>query len=169
MATGGTRPLHRITKPVRISAAVVLILAAASAVSNVRSPANQAPLLTGAHIPPEVRAAIEKACRDCHSEATSYPWYSYIAPVSWLINHDVTSGRKHLNFSRWSEYTVTRRERCLSEIANQVQDGGMPLGIYVVMHPSARLSEADVHAIFEWTQAERARLIAESFAATSPQ
>jgi hypothetical protein len=122
------------------------------------------PLLGGAQVSTEVRSAIERACRDCHSEATQYPWYSYIAPVSWLINRDVEAGRKHLNLSRWSEYSVVRRERCLSEIANQVQDGGMPLGIYVVMHPSAKLSKLDVVAIFEWTQAERARLIAESTA-----
>ena len=132
-----------------------------------RSPADRQ-LLTGALVPPPVFAAIDRACRDCHSEATRYPWYSYIAPVSWLINRDVQSGREHLNLSRWSEYTIARRERCLSEIANQVQDGGMPLSIYVLMHPSARLSIADVHAIFEWTQTERMRLIAQRAASPGP-
>ena len=62
---------------------------------------------------------------------------------------------------------MIRRERCLSEIANQVQDGGMPLGVYTLIHRDARLSPADVNAIFEWTQAERARLIAESAATGS--
>lgn len=138
----------------------------ASAISDVRPPVNaRAQLLDGAQVPSQVRAVLERACRDCHSEATRYPWYAYVAPVSWLINRDVRSGRVHLNFSRWSEYSVIRRERCLSEIANQVQDGGMPLGIYLVMHPSARLSKADVQAIFDWTQAERVRLILEKRAA----
>lgn len=159
-----------MSKPRRMSAAILLgIVAVTSAVSDIRSPVrSRAPLLAGAHVPSEVRSAIERACRDCHSEATRYPWYSYIAPVSCLINRDVTSGREHLNLSKWSEYPVTRRERCLSEIANQVQDGGMPLAIYVAMHPSAKLSDSDVHAIFEWTQVERARLIAESTAAKTP-
>jgi hypothetical protein len=110
---------------------------------------------------------IERSCRDCHSETTHYPWYAYIAPVAFLINSDVSSGRRRLNFSKWSEYTVIRRERYLSEIANQVKDGGMPLSIYTLIHRNAKLSDADVEAIFDWTQAERARLINESAAAGS--
>src|SRR5436190_14144594 len=109
-----------------------------------RSEKADAQLLEGANVPPRVRAAIERSCRDCHSEATRYPWYSYIAPISWLIKSDVEQGREHLNFSKWSEYSVVRRERCLSEIANQVQDGGMPLSSYTFMHRDAMLSKSDV-------------------------
>jgi Haem-binding domain len=120
------------------------------------------PLLSGARIDPRVLAIIERSCRDCHSETTHYPWYSYVAPVSWLIQSDVDGGRQHLNLSHWSDYPLLRRERSLSEIANQVKDGGMPLPQYTLLHRSARLSAADANAIFEWTQTERARLIAES-------
>ena len=118
-----------------------------------------AALLSGAQIDLRVRQALERACRDCHSDATRYPWYSYVPPLSWLISSDVNRGRRHLNFSRWSEYSIIRRERALSEIANQVKDGGMPLFSYVLIHREARLSEADTEAIFQWTQAERRRLI----------
>jgi hypothetical protein len=59
-----------------------------------------------------------------------------------------------------------RKQRCLSEVANQVQDGGMPLAIYTFMHPAARLSKADIEAVFEWTQDERMRLISQSAAVT---
>jgi hypothetical protein len=151
-------------KPLRTYALVFLgVVAVASVLSDIRPPANpRATLLDGASVPPEVQSAIDRACRDCHSEATRYPWYSYVAPVSWLINSDVSSGRRRLNLSRWREYPAIRRQRLLSDIANQVQDGGMPLGIYVVIHPSAKLSKADRQAIFAWTQAERARLISES-------
>lgn len=83
-------------------------------------------------------------------------------PVSWLIASDVSRGRKHLNFSRWSEYSIIRRERALSEIANQVKDGDMPLFSYLLLHHDASLSEADAEAIFQWTQAERTRLIEEN-------
>ena len=117
------------------------------------------PLLVGAQIPDDVRAAIVRSCADCHSEATRYPWYSYVAPVSFLINSDVNGGREHLNFTRWAEYSSVRRQRALSDIANQTQDGEMPLGIYTLMHRDAKLSETDKSAIFQWTQAERARLI----------
>jgi hypothetical protein len=79
--------------------------------------------------------------------------------VSWLIKRDVRWGREHLNFPKWTEYSVVRRERCLSEIANQVQDGGTPLAIYTFMHRDAKLSKAEVHELFAWTQAARMRLI----------
>ena len=134
-----------------------------------RSENGNTPLLAGGQVPPHVRSIIDRSCRDCHSDATRYPWYSYIAPVSWFINQDVQRGREHLNFSRWSEYSVIRRERCLSEIANQVQDGGMPLASYTFLHRDAKLSRADVESIFKWTQEERARLIMENASGkTSP-
>lgn len=120
------------------------------------------PLLVGAHVPAAVRAVIDRSCRDCHSEATRFPWYSYVAPITWLVVNDVNQGREHLNLSRWEQYSLVRRERCLSEIANQVQDGGMPLRSYTWIHRDAVLSPADIDAIFTWTQEERARLIAES-------
>ena len=120
------------------------------------------PLLSGANIAPEVLSILERSCADCHSDRTRYPWYSYVAPVSWLIQSDVAGGREHLNLSRWSEYSLQRRERSLSEIANQARDGEMPLVQYTLIHRDARLSRAEANAIFQWTQSERARLIAES-------
>ena len=120
------------------------------------------PLLAGAQIDPAVLALFERSCQDCHSEATRYPWYAYVAPVSFLIRSDIARGRNHLNLSRWNEYPLVRKERSLSEIANQVKDREMPLLQYTLLHPRARLSESDVNAIFQWTQAERARLIADN-------
>src|SRR3979411_2796667 len=81
------------------------------------------PILVGAHVSPEVLATLKRSCQDCHSDSTHFPWYSYVAPVSWLIASDVQEGREHLNLSRWSESSTVRRERWLSDIANQVQDG----------------------------------------------
>jgi hypothetical protein len=122
----------------------------------------RAPLLSGAQIPGEVLGKVRAACKDCHSNEPDYPWYSYVAPVSWMIKDDVLRGRARLNFSLWGEYSIVRRERYLSEIANQVRDRGMPLPSYTLLHRAARLSDADVEAIFQWTQTERARLIVES-------
>ena len=147
----------------KIAPVVIALAVIASIVTAPRASENAgAPLLEGAQVPAAVRAAIERSCRDCHSEATRFPWYSYVAPVSWLIESDVKEGREHLNLSRWNQYSLIRRERCLSEIANQVEDGGMPLRSYTWMHPSAVLSPADIDAIFAWTQDERARLISEN-------
>src|SRR5689334_16597431 len=107
----------------KVGIVVVCIVAVASIMGEVRRPAtSDAPLFVGAKIPGEIRAIFERSCRDCHSQTTRYPWYSHIAPVSWLINQDVKGGRERLDFSKWSEYSLVRRERALSEIANQVQD-----------------------------------------------
>jgi hypothetical protein len=139
---------------------VLALIAAASLMTMpIESGQPEGPLLSGAQIEPGILAILQRSCQDCHSEATRYPWYSYVAPVSWLIASDVSRGRRHLNLSRWREYPLLRRLRCLSEIANQVKDREMPLGQYTLLHPAARLSEAEVRAIFQWTQTERARLI----------
>jgi hypothetical protein len=152
----------RLTRGLKIAffllPACVVVLSIATAPT--KSPAAGNAILDGAQIDPNVRAILERSCQDCHSEATHYPWYSYVAPVSFLIRSDVLRGREHLNLSRWSEYSLVRKERSLSEIANQVKDRDMPLPQYTLIHRNARLSEADVDAIFRWTQAERSRLIA---------
>jgi hypothetical protein len=143
---------------------VLLFLTAFSLMGSLLTPpvpsadADQA-LLTGARIAPGVLAILSRSCVNCHSEATRYPWYSYVAPVSWLIESDVARGRRHLDLSHWSEYPRLRQMRSLSEIANQVKDGDMPLWYYTLIHRDAKLSAADVNAVFEWTQTERARLI----------
>lgn len=125
------------------------------------SGASARPLLEGAQVDPGVRAIFARSCQDCHSERTHYPWYSYVAPVSLVIRNDVMDGRRHLNLSRWSEYSAIRRQRCLSEIANQVRDGDMPPLAYTFIHRGARLSPAEAEAVFRWTQEERLRIIGE--------
>ena len=117
------------------------------------------PLFEGAHIEPRLLAIFERSCGDCHSERTAYPFYSYVAPSSWLVKSDVAGGRRHFNMSHWNEYPLVRRERLLSEIANQVKDRDMPLSYYTWIHRHAVLSDPDIDAVFQWTQAERARLI----------
>ncbi len=127
------------------------------------------PILQGAQIDANVLAIFQRSCQDCHSALTHYPWYSYVVPVSLLIGSDVTRGREHLDLSRSAEYSVVRKERSLSEIANQVKDRDMPLPEYLFIHRNARLSDADVNAIFRWTQAERSRLIAINSGSPTPR
>jgi hypothetical protein len=137
----------------------LVLIAASFWTARVRSAPPGAPLFVGADLPPDVRTILERSCQDCHSDRTRYPWYSYVAPVSLLINRDVKAGRARLNLSQWGEYTLTRRLRFLSEMANQVQQREMPLTIYTLMHRNARLSDTDVQSVFRWTQTERLRLI----------
>ncbi len=98
---------------------------------------------------------INRSCADCHSNRTVWPWYSSVAPVSWLVVHDVNEGRGELNFSEWGTYTARRRDRKLTEICNEVREGDMPGAAYALMHPQAKLSPADVNTLCEWTQRAR--------------
>jgi cytochrome c551/c552 len=90
------------------------------------------------------RALIRRACFDCHSNETVWPWYSNIAPVSWLVQNDVDGGRRHLNFTEWDH-----PQRHAGDIAAQVKQGDMPLWFYLPMHSAARLTPADKEALID--------------------
>jgi hypothetical protein len=98
---------------------------------------------------------IHRSCNDCHSSRTVWPWYSNIAPVSWLIVYDVNEGRRELNFSQWGTYTPQRRDRKLTQICKEVREGEMPGTMYPALHPNAKLSSSDVQALCDWTEAVR--------------
>jgi cytochrome c551/c552 len=102
--------------------------------------------------PSEVQALLQRACYDCHSNETQWPWYSQIAPMSFLIARDVTEGRREINFSTWSQYNERRKTRKLKEIAKQVEKGKMPQWYYVSLHPDAKLSAADRELIIKWAK-----------------
>src|SRR6185436_12929985 len=74
------------------------------------------PLKAPLQAPAPVDAILRRACYDCHSNESRWPWYGYVAPVSWLVADDVKQGRKHLNFSDWNEYSAKKREHKLEEI-----------------------------------------------------
>jgi hypothetical protein len=105
--------------------------------------------------PTEVQAVLQRACYDCHSNETQWPWYSYVAPISFLIARDVKEGRKELNFSIWNRYEGRRKARKLREIAEQVEKGKMPQWYYVALHPSATLTAADRELILKWARQSR--------------
>lgn len=92
-------------------------------------------------------AAMNRACRDCHSNGTNWPWYSHIAPVSWLVVRDVVEGREAVNFSKWATYDPARRQKLLKEACSEVREGEMPLRLYRWQHPEASLTPADVDAV----------------------
>ena len=99
---------------------------------------------------PQTRALAVRACFDCHSNETVWPWYSNIAPVSWLVQRDVDEGRSKLNFSEWD-----RPQRGKREVAEAVSEGEMPLWFYVALHPTAKLSEAETQQLVDGLAASR--------------
>jgi Haem-binding domain len=97
---------------------------------------------------PQTRDLAVRACYDCHSNQTTWPWYSNIAPVSWLIQRDVQEGRARLNFSQWG---TARRGG--GDGAEQIQRGSMPPSYYGLMHPTANLTAAEKQALITGLQA----------------
>ncbi|MBK7876346.1 MAG: heme-binding domain-containing protein [Planctomycetes bacterium] len=100
--------------------------------------------------PADVKAILRRACYDCHSNETNWPWYAYVAPVSWLVQHDVEEGRGELNFSIWGNYDAGRRLSKASSALEEIDEGRMPLAPYLALHADAKLSPEDVAALKKW-------------------
>jgi len=115
-------------------------------------------LQSHAQMSSEVAAILKRGCGDCHSNETTWPWYSEVAPVSWFMIDHVNHGRRHLNFSDWTRYDGQEADELLGDIAKTVRAGAMPLSSYTLLHPEARLTQAERNAIIDWAQAERTRL-----------
>lgn len=119
---------------------------------------NHEAILRETQVDPETLALFERACQNCHSERTEWPWYSHVAPMSWLIARDVQQARSHMNLSRWQEYSTEERLGLLSEIGSAVRNREMPKQRYLLLHPEARLTDKERQQIYDWTRTERSRL-----------
>ena len=118
-------------------------------------------LMTSAQIGHSVLDILQRSCQNCHSERTVWPAYSHLAPISWLIEKDVQHGRSHWNMSKWDQYAVDDREHILSQIGPMVRNKKMPLPQYLLLHPEAKLSDADAELLYQWSRQERKRLKSE--------
>ena len=126
---------------------LVLLFAVIQAVPYGRDHSNPAGRQEPAWDSQATRALAADACFDCHSNLTHWPWYSNVAPVSWLVQSDVDNGRKRLNFSEWD------RPQGTHEVVEKVQEKEMPPAWYGWMHPHARLSSAERQALVQGLQA----------------
>lgn len=146
-------------------AAAVLILF--GAVQLIRRPSLDNPPVvpatlfqTHVQVPADVDSTLRRACYDCHSYETRWPWYARMAPVSWLVARDVTGARSDLNFSEWGtdpEREPTPAQR-LGGICSDLRKGIMPPRSYLLMHRSARVSPAQIERICQWTTTARQQL-----------
>jgi len=103
------------------------------------------------NMPPDLRTIVHRSCADCHSDQTRWPWYSYIAPSSWMVASDVHEARRKMNLSTWGNYSAAKRDHELEEICNEVLEGDMPDSKYAFIHRSAKLSQPEREAICTWT------------------
>ncbi len=111
-------------------------------------------------VPDEINTLIRRSCYDCHSNETEWPWYSHVAPVSWLVSDDVAGGRRHMNFSEWGTYKKGKVLSILEGMCEETSEGGMPLPIYLIMHSDAALTPDQINALCDWSESEANRLAA---------
>lgn len=113
---------------------------------------------------PQTRELAQRACFDCHSNETVWPWYSRIAPVSWLVTFDTIRGRRHLNFSEWGVAGSGEGEEGEGfeggeggeggeETGELIRSGEMPPGMYIMMHPNAKLTEEEKQLLIQGLEA----------------
>lgn len=105
--------------------------------------------------PQKIGELIKSSCYDCHSFHTKYPWYSDIAPMSWLIKEHINDGRRHLNFSIWTEYKEKKKDTKLGECIDMVRTGEMPMKGYLMLHDEAELSEEQRQKFVMWLRSIR--------------
>jgi hypothetical protein len=140
------RPLVKVLLGVLVLLAVLQLI---------RVDQTNPPVTADVAAPPNVKEVLRRACYDCHSNETVWPWYSRIAPISWAIHYDMAAGRSSVNFSVWGTLTPEERGKLLKETAESVAEGEMPPWYYLPVHPQARLSSADKRLLSDWAGSKR--------------
>ena len=133
----------------QIAVAFIVVFAAAQLVRPDRvNPATDPSRTIQAHVGPNggLVAVLDRACGDCHSNATVWPWYAHVAPVSWLMAYGVKKGRNAVNFSEWGAYQPEQRRILLALSCQDASNGKMP-GPYTRLRPETRLSAQDIETI----------------------
>jgi len=103
-------------------------------------------------VPADVDSIFVKACNDCHSNNTRYPWYNNIQPVAWWLKDHIDEGKEHMNFNEFASYPAAKKYDNLKEIKKQVDEGDMPISSYTLVHTDARLTDAEKKAITSWSE-----------------
>ena len=110
------------------------------------------PFINETNPPKNVKKILEESCFDCHSSTTKYPWYNSITPVNYWLDSHVKDGKKHLNFSAWSSYSLKRKDHKMDELHEEVAEKEMPLNSYTWTHQEANLSQEQIDEIVHWAK-----------------
>jgi hypothetical protein len=141
----------KIVKKILISVSVVLVLAQFfGPKKNDGDMATVAAFMTETNPPEDVKKILETTCFDCHSSKTSYPWYNAITPVNYYLEEHIKDGQKHLNFSKWNEYSLKKKAHKMDELYEEVEEGEMPLNSYTWLHADANLTTKQIAAVVTW-------------------
>lgn len=147
-----------ITRCAFMAACSFGLITGAHAIHRVAATLANRPLLEGASVPADVQRIFARACQDCHSNNTQWPWYSNLFPMSHLIAADVQQGRSFMNLSNWQSYSRGRQLGVLAAISNASVERQMPPFRYLLIHGDARLSDAERRELAEWAGQESTRL-----------
>lgn len=107
--------------------------------------------------PEEVKIILKSACFDCHSDVTKYPWYNNITPVNYWLNDHVKDGKKHFDVSKWSDYSLKKKDHKMDELIEEVDEKEMPLPSYTWTHGDADLSPEQIESVVKWAKEVRTR------------
>ena len=104
-------------------------------------------------IPGDVNVILKKACNDCHSNYTVYPWYDNIQPVAWWLNNHIQEGKRHLNFSDFATGKIGWQYKRMQDCIEEVKKGDMPLDSYLWIHKDAKLTDEEKQKLYAWFNA----------------
>jgi len=150
--------VRRLLSITALLASLALIGPLAHPFGPVRQAPNDSPLFSGTEVPANVLSTFENKCADCHSERTRWPFYSHVAPASWLIERDISVGRQHLNASAWSSYSLEDRLDLFSKLSRETRNRTMPPPQYTFLHRDAKLTSAEAEQISSWAKLARLNL-----------
>lgn len=114
------------------------------------------------NVPDNVLIIFQKACYDCHSDNTRYPWYMNLQPMGWVMAYHIKTGKGNLNFSEFGSYSKRKQANKLRAIGKSIQEGSMPISSYTSMHADAKLSEENKKMILSWITKTRDSLLAKN-------
>ncbi|HKV25089.1 MAG TPA: heme-binding domain-containing protein [Candidatus Acidoferrum sp.] len=146
----------------RLAILTIVILAAIQfiPVAKTNPPVDAARTLwANAGVPADISATLQRSCQDCHSNRTVWPWYSHVAPVSWVVANDVHGGRRHMNLDEWNSYSLEKKQSRLTKVCEELKSGEMPDSKYLWIHRGARLTPQQRTALCDWAEATRKTLV----------
>ena len=141
----------KIVKKILISVSIVLVVAQFfGPKKNDGDLTTVAAFMEETKPPEDVKKILETTCFDCHSAKSTYPWYNAITPLNYWLDEHIQDGKKHLNFSKWNEYSLKKKEHKMDELHEEVEEGEMPLNSYTWTHSEANLTSAQIAAVVTW-------------------
>lgn len=109
-------------------------------------------------VPDDVQVILTRSCYDCHSNKTVYPWYTSFQPIGWFLQNHINDGKRELNFSQFNTYSGKKKIKRLEDVCEQVEKKEMPLPSYLWIHRDAALSDSEIKALCDWSNAEEAKI-----------